>query len=518
MTGFDWRKVALGMAAVSALAVSCTQDFNSFQFKEPTGAGAGDPSSTSSTMGECSGPSGCPEAGVCMLATCITNKCGTQPATAGATCADNGGKVCDGNGACVECNKNSDCGADKPNCKDKKCVPNPCMNGTKDGDETDIDCGGATCPKCTAGDECLAPTDCDSNYCKGTGGGAGGGGGSAPTGPGVCEPCASDDACAATEYCKDKKTCVPKLDKAVKCTADGECLTGFCTDGVCCNARCNETCASCVAVKNGGNEGECGPVPVTDDPDMECKDSKPESCGPMADKGCSGMIGSCVVWPTTQACISASCDTTKNEQTAAANCDGMGACPPPTKKSCGDYVCNTGNAACFTNCTGGKEENCKLDAYCKTDQCTKCGANDPPGQVQEPMGCDAGLSSKKLCYKDCSGNACNAFVCPAGYDCTVNCAGKDVCKGATITCPDEFSCTVNCGADGACDGAKINPGKGGKLKVTCGNFPDSCKNTEVKCGVNECEVKCDGMSKPSKIDGCGATAADSCKCTKSTCM
>ena len=37
---FTWRKWALGMALVSAAAVSCTQDFNVFQFQEPSGAGA----------------------------------------------------------------------------------------------------------------------------------------------------------------------------------------------------------------------------------------------------------------------------------------------------------------------------------------------------------------------------------------------------------------------------------------------------------------------------------------------
>jgi hypothetical protein len=519
MTGFDWRKLALGMATVSALAVSCTQDFSSFQFKETSGAGAASASS-SSGMGECSGPTDCPDAGVCMLATCINGACGKQPETAGAKCDDNGGKVCDGNGACVECNKNSDCSADKPNCKDKKCIPNPCMNGVKDGDETDVDCGGATCPKCVSGDDCLAPTDCESNYCKSTGGagGAGGGGGAAPSEPGVCEPCDNDGACATGEYCKDKKTCVPKFDKAAKCTADAECLTGFCTDGVCCDSRCDGTCAACVNAKSGGNDGECTAVPKGDDPDMECGDSKPETCGPMTDKGCSGTIGSCEVWPSSTPCITASCDVAKNEQTAAANCDGMGTCPAPVKKSCGDYLCNAGKTACLTDCTGNKEENCKLDAYCMADKCTKCGPNDPPGQAQDPMGCDAGLSSNKLCYKNCSGSACNAFVCPAGYDCTINCATKDVCKDAVITCPDEFSCTVNCGADGACDGATINPGKGGKLKVTCGNFTDSCKDTEVKCGVNECEVKCDGASKPGTITGCGGTATDSCKCTANTCM
>jgi cysteine-rich repeat protein len=39
-----------------------------------------------------------------------------------------------------------------------------CNNNKKDGDETDVDCGGS-CKKCLYGNECLVPTDCSTNYC-----------------------------------------------------------------------------------------------------------------------------------------------------------------------------------------------------------------------------------------------------------------------------------------------------------------------------------------------------------------
>lgn len=44
----------------------------------------------------------------------------------------------------------------------------PCNNGVRDGTETDIDCGGSTCPTCTNGLLCAADADCASTYC-GTG-------------------------------------------------------------------------------------------------------------------------------------------------------------------------------------------------------------------------------------------------------------------------------------------------------------------------------------------------------------
>ncbi len=41
-----------------------------------------------------------------------------------------------------------------------------CGNKAMDGDETDIDCGGATCPKCTAGRKCKSGSDCASTNCE----------------------------------------------------------------------------------------------------------------------------------------------------------------------------------------------------------------------------------------------------------------------------------------------------------------------------------------------------------------
>jgi hypothetical protein len=42
-----------------------------------------------------------------------------------------------------------------PTCTDKK------VNGL----ETDVDCGGGTCPKCNAGKKCKVNKDCKSKYC-----------------------------------------------------------------------------------------------------------------------------------------------------------------------------------------------------------------------------------------------------------------------------------------------------------------------------------------------------------------
>jgi hypothetical protein len=46
-----------------------------------------------------------------------------------------------------------------------KCIANQCADHRKDGAETDVDCGGNTCPTCAVGKKCLGDNDCSSNAC-----------------------------------------------------------------------------------------------------------------------------------------------------------------------------------------------------------------------------------------------------------------------------------------------------------------------------------------------------------------
>ena len=44
-------------------------------------------------------------------------------------------------------------------------VPKSCNDTIKSGNETDVDCGGSVCPKCIDGKKCVAPTDCAGGAC-----------------------------------------------------------------------------------------------------------------------------------------------------------------------------------------------------------------------------------------------------------------------------------------------------------------------------------------------------------------
>ncbi|UQA57893.1 hypothetical protein [Polyangium aurulentum] len=190
---------------------------------------------------------------------------------AGQTCEMT--KVCDANGACVECLDSSTC--DGGYCFQGSCAK--CDDGMKNGDETDVDCGGTTCTKCTQGKTCQIGGDCESAFCtdgvccgevcdapcfscniEGSVGtcdfiakygedpsyGAGmtclAADGLACTGGGSCgkavgSACASPAECASTK-CLDpdmdmNKTCVALTGEP--CTANGDCQSNVCTNSVC---------------------------------------------------------------------------------------------------------------------------------------------------------------------------------------------------------------------------------------------------------------------------------------------
>ena len=96
---------------------------------------------------------------------CKSEKC------EGGKCAAPAGKPCGvgvASGPCNEgqpCELNDDCKTKK--CEGAKCVvglPGP-TNGVKDNGETDVDCGGPNAPACPAGKACLTNEDCAEKYC-----------------------------------------------------------------------------------------------------------------------------------------------------------------------------------------------------------------------------------------------------------------------------------------------------------------------------------------------------------------
>jgi hypothetical protein len=68
---------------------------------------------------------------------------------------------------CSSSNTSSTSGSGGTPCQASKCCQAPtCKDNVQNGDETDIDCGGKTCPACAVNNGCALPTDCESGVCK----------------------------------------------------------------------------------------------------------------------------------------------------------------------------------------------------------------------------------------------------------------------------------------------------------------------------------------------------------------
>lgn len=215
-------------------------------------------------------------------------------------------EVC--NGLDDNCDGVVDNGATCPGgftCTGGSCVANPtCVDAIKNGTETDVDCGGATCPKCGNGKSCLAGTDCTSGNCSGGVCVALSNGTACTTASqcasgncvdgvccntacgGTCQACnlvgsvgtcgnipnGQDPAseCAGSTTCNGSGACALFANGSA-CSLNAECGSGFCVDGVCCNVACNGVCQACTAAKKGsGSNGTCGNIAVNTDPDNEC--------------------------------------------------------------------------------------------------------------------------------------------------------------------------------------------------------------------------------------------------------
>lgn len=85
-------------------------------------------------------------------------------------------------------------------CSNGTCLASLCLSGELDGTETDIDCGGASCPSCPDGAKCIVASDCNSLVCT----------------SGTCQvPSCTDGVSIITGY----EICDPGVDGGSACTS-----------------------------------------------------------------------------------------------------------------------------------------------------------------------------------------------------------------------------------------------------------------------------------------------------------
>jgi formylglycine-generating enzyme required for sulfatase activity len=408
----------------------------------------------------------------CVSHTCDQGSPKTDNVALGTKCMSNNGTVCDGKGACVGCNVDADCkDALKPHCDASTCVPAGCSDNVKNGNETDVDCGGGACGKCADGQLCSVPGDCTSNgCCSGTCSACCNGVKDATEsdldcGGSCAQKCDDGKACAGNADCKSALcqnfTCKPSTcsnntkdgdetdvdcggscqpcDQGKVCGKGGDCASSFCTDGVCCNVACGGLCEACVKSRTGLADGACNAVSNGTDPDNECAQDANGAASCKLNGYCDGNRA-CAKYAANTVCLAASCAA--GTQKAASLCDGNGTCNAGASTPCGKYAC--GAVAC--------------NATCATDN--DCASGNGCDLGQNPAVCKAKLADGVSCA---AGSQCVSGQCTAG-----KCGLPPSCAGG-----------LDCGGVSCCD-AQLVPG---------GTFPMGRSNggTDAYAGGYACE-------------------------------
>jgi hypothetical protein len=290
------------------------------------------------------------------------------PTDKGVACtSSSGGTRCDGAGNCVRCLDASDCPSGEGCTRMKTCAPATCLDGLKDGVETDVDCGGPSCPGCEAGQMCQMGSDCTSDICDSTSHTCAGarcddgqknGDETDVDCGGSCSPCGLARACLANQDCASGA-----CDTSHLCVAD-RCSDGH-QDGDETDVDCGGSCLPCGVQSSCDVDQDC----TSDDCDAARFICLPDACndgqkdGAETDIDCGG--GVC-----------AGCD------------DGM-ACV--IDADCAAHVCDPMTLRCIGNhCADHRQDDDESDVDCGGTVCRACA---PGKKCKSGIDCDTGCSA-----------------------------------------------------------------------------------------------------------------------------
>ncbi len=302
-------------------------------------SGLCDPDESVCIQQDCEKDSDCPKDAVytCDDGHCIS--CFDGVKNGDETDVDCGGSCSLGCAGGNKCKKNKDCASGK--CESKVCVddsdvelPKTCSNKKQDGNETDVDCGGGECNKCEDGKDCKKNSDCSSGKCE----------------EGTCAEDGEDpqpgETCSNSKKDGDETdtdcggSCSPCAN-GKSCSANGDCTSGNCDGGVC-------------AESSGPGPGPAG----------DCNDSAKN--GDESDTDCGGSCSACA---DGKACYAPT-------DCVSGKCEGGVCVSAGPSVSCSDGIKNGDESD--TDCGGSCAQKCDNEKACNSnDDCLsfKCEGN-----------------------------------------------------------------------------------------------------------------------------------------------
>ncbi len=416
-------------------------------------------------------------------------------------------------------------------------LPPGCTNTTKDGTETDVDCGGSTCPACVETLRCITGADCESTVCR-VGKCA-----AATCNDNVLNQDESDSDCGGT-------TC-SGCGNGRACGGHTDCLSGFCNaSGTCANScpdgevNGSETdvdcggsgCPGCADGKMCVEDSDC--VDIACSPSGICvahctsmsKDSNEtdEDCGGPDCDPCPD-LDACLVPSDCQSgvCTSNICqvptctDSVHNGTETDVDCGGP--CSPcvdgqmcSAGSDCTSMVCDMGTCGA-AGCTDMVKNGTETDIDCGGAGCSPC---DPGQMCAGPSDCTSNKCTSGLCdVPTCSdgvinqdesdvdcGGVCSGCVdglmCSGPSDCVSGVCTSNICQ--VPTCTDNVhngsETDIDCG--GTCDGC------GSGLMCT---GPSDCESGVCTAGVCQAPTCMDGVSNGGETDvDCGGPDCNTC--------
>jgi len=346
-------------------------------------------------------------------------------AVATAGCSGDDGRSDPGDGG-----PGPDGGITMPDAGDTDAGPASCMDGTRNQDETSIDCGGAACPPCPVGQRCNEDSDCVEGVCGGV----------------ICAAPSCEDGIQNGDElgvdCGAGGDCIG-CPGGTECTEADHCLSRICEDdGTCADTSCMDMLHNA-----GESDVDCGgPLcPGCDgggmcDTDEDCRSLICQPDGTCTEPTCTDMV--------------------QNQGESDVDCGGMHCDPCEPGRTCGggsdceSLVCDSGSCVEAT-CEDGVQNADETDVDCGGGTCDGCGDGL---MCMEAGDCASGV---------CDMGACAAPTCSDGVrnggETDVDCGGSTSCDRCPDfrLCTDASDCTSDTCTMGICGDTGCMPFPGG---------------------------------------------------------